>query len=144
MDTRSGQGRRQRRPSRAKGPLALACAALVAAAGCGTPTAPPRYMARHGVITEIDVETGEITVEVRPQPVERAATETVHWLVNKHSEIYDTGRLVEIDALKKGDEVEFIGYPDPNSRPVRFVVTLARLVRDAKEFKTPELPATGG
>lgn len=144
MDTRSGQGRRQRRPSRAKGLLALACAALVAAAGCGTPTAPPRYMARHGVITEIDGETGEITVEVRPQPVDRQNVETVHWLVNKHSEIYDTGRLVEIDALKKGDEVEFIGYADPGSRPVRYVVTLARLTRDAKEFKTPELPATGG
>lgn len=144
MDTRSGQGRRQRRPSRALGLLAVACAALIAAAGCGTPTAPPRYMSRHGVITEVDAETGEITVEVRPQPTDRPGVETVHWLVNKHSEIYDTGRLVEIDALRKGDEVEFIGYPDPNSRPVRYVVTLARLSRDAKELKMPDLPASGG
>lgn len=146
MSTRPGHGWRLlrcalTRPGRA---ALLLLGLLGLLGGCGEPGTQPRYYSKMGRITEIDKDTGEITLDVQPILGDPATVETVHWLVNKHSEIYEGGRLVSLDALKAGDPIELIGYPDPSSRPVRYVLTTGRLNRDVKDFKTPELPAKPG
>ena len=48
--------------------------------------------------------------------------------VTKDSEIYINDALSRLEAIEPGDAIEMVGYPDPNPRLGRFVVSYAHVL----------------
>ncbi len=122
-------------------PAALLAALLVVVPACRPPAQPSDYRAIAGVIESLRPDTSELTA----RPTERAADRGVQPLVGvvtNDCEIYINDRAMGFDALRIGDEVEFIGYYEATSpRGQRFVISLANVSRDEPPPPNPlDLP----
>ncbi|MBK9126455.1 MAG: hypothetical protein IPM13_01460 [Phycisphaerales bacterium] len=119
----------------------LLAASLAAVPACRPPSQPSDYRAIAGVIESLRPDTSELTA----RPTERAADRSGQPLVcvvTNDCEIYINDRAMGFDALRIGDEVEFIGYYEAtNQRGQRFVISLANVSRDEPPPQNPlDLP----
>jgi hypothetical protein len=112
---------------RRAGRAAIACSVTVALllTGCEPSSAPGTYRSRTGTVEGVRLETGQLLVRF-----DGAADRRVPCLITNDTEIYINDRFSRIENIQIGDEVELLGYADPNNpRGERFVLSFARIER---------------
>lgn len=119
------------------------------AGGCEQRVEPPDYRVFVGRISARNATTGEIVVSVPAsdlRPEEAAAAndagengKALMCVLTKDSEIYVNDRFSRFEAIEVGDEVEIVGYLDPNPQLRRFVVTSASVQHLQQPVSLPDL-----
>lgn len=125
-------------PSRLPRRACLCLGALGLLGGCERAAAPRLYQTLAGWVVARHAGTGELLVRVGGSGPARE--QTVFCVVTKDSEIYVNDMFTTIEAVRIGDAIEVVGYPDPDPRQERFVVSCARIERDLPAPPIPDLP----
>lgn len=111
---------------------ALAMCALLG--GCGEQRPPSEYEIIAGTVEGARPDTGLLTVRTNDEPQRRLSS-----VFTKDSELYLDDRFSPVSAIQIGDEIELIGYYDPNPRSDGFVVSIARIRRNVPIPPPPEI-----
>lgn len=128
---------RKRSPARRL--LSLGLLLLIPTIGCGKSVPPPRYVVARGGVSVVRPETGELEVRLTSEagtaPAPARALEFC--IVTEHSEVYLDDALVTLGAIRRGDEIEIIGYRDPSLRNEKFVISFAYCKRPKPRVGVP-------
>ncbi len=118
--------------------------AVCLAGGCEKPSTSSEYSVVDGTVEGLRADTFELTVRAGEHWPGMAPDSIISCLLTKDAEIYVNDRFSGFDAIAVGDDVELIGYPEPNRRGERFVVATASIRRAEPLPDPPDLspPAT--
>lgn len=119
--------------------LAVGLGAVLTLPGCGRQTPANRHDVLAGSVQSVHAETGQLTVRQSfPRP-EIGDNPTVSCLLSSDAEVYINDKFSAIDAIVAGDNIELIGYRDPNPRAERFLVSLVHITRSEPLPPAPDL-----
>lgn len=120
--------------------LAVLLVGVSCGAGCSRPGDNPRYVARNGTVESVNLQTGEITVQIE-SPRRGEAAHPLVCVATNDSELFINHRVSPLDGLRVGDEIELLGYAD-GLRAERFIVTRASVRRNGPTPRSPLEPST--
>ena len=113
--------------------------ASLALPGCDPPPVTHSYRVLSGAVIACHTETGELTVRLSDFSRRRRQNEDrVHCVITRDSEVYVNDRFATLSDIALGDQIEVIGYRDPQRRIERFVVSYAYVKHP---LPPPRLPA---
>lgn len=119
---------------------ALTLLAFCGSSGCERRPPPRRFDVLTGTVAGLRADTGELTVHTGLERPDGINDQNVTCLITSDAEVYINDKFSSIAEINIGDDVELIGYVDPDPRTERFLVSLARISRSAALPPPPDLP----
>ncbi len=119
---------------------ALALLAVCGSSGCERRPPPSRFDVLTGTVAGLRADTGELTVRTGLERPDGIDDQNVTCLITSDAEVYINDKFSSIAEIDIGDDVQLIGYVDPDPRTERFLVSLARISRSAALPPPPDLP----
>jgi hypothetical protein len=114
---------------------------LWAASGCGRPVPTNRHDVLAGTVHSLRPDMGQLTVHTTAPRPELGSNPNLQCLLSSDAEVYINDKFSTSDAIVVGDNVELIGYMDPDPRAERFVVCLVYIARSEPLPPSPDLTA---
>ncbi len=114
---------------------------LWAAFGCGRKEPTNRHDVLAGTVQSLRPDMGQLTVHATTPRPEPDSNPNVQCLLSSDAEVYINDKFSTSDAIVVGDNVELIGYLDPDPRAERFVVCLVYIARSEPLPPAPDLAA---
>lgn len=117
--------------------------------GCKEKTGERRYDTKTGTVKAIDVETGEVTLEITTKKGEK---KVISGWVRQETEIIINGKVAKLEDVKPMEEVKVTGYIEGEGLSRRYVATRVEVDRaqeltlgggeEATPEKKEQTPAT--
>ena len=101
-------------------------AAVILAGGCRRPIQERKYDAVAGVASEIDLDTGNVSMDWRNE--ETGEVRRLTGQVTQETEIFINGIGAELADVRLGDRVTVVVYHRPDD-PTRWIVTQVQIER---------------